>query len=44
MPSPKTADRQTLRLWLLLAIVGAILCIVGWVRWFHWAWLVGWFN
>jgi hypothetical protein len=42
--SPITADRQTLRLWLVLSIVGALLCIVGWVRWFHWAQLVGWFR
>ena len=25
-------DRQTLRLWLLLSILGAFLAIVGWLR------------
>jgi hypothetical protein len=29
-PSP---DRMNLRVWLLLAVVGAILCIIGWYRW-----------
>lgn len=27
-------DRLNMRIWLLLAIVGAILCIVGWYRYF----------
>ena len=39
-----TADPQTLRLWLMLTILGAFLAIVGWVRWFQWAQLVGWFR
>jgi len=42
--APRTADPQTLRLWLLLSIVGAVLSVVGWIRWFHWAGLVGWFR
>jgi hypothetical protein len=25
-------DRLNLRLWLMLAIVGAVLCVVGWYR------------
>ena len=29
---PNTVDRQSLRVWLLLAILGAILSIVGWSR------------
>jgi uncharacterized protein (TIGR03435 family) len=29
---PNTADRQSLRVWLLLAILGAILSVVGWYR------------
>ena len=29
---PNTVDRQSLRVWLLLAILGAILSVVGWYR------------
>ena len=29
----QTFDRQTLLLWTMLSIVGAILSIVGWYRW-----------
>jgi hypothetical protein len=29
---PNTIDRQSLRVWLLLAILGAILSVVGWYR------------
>jgi hypothetical protein len=25
-------DRLSLRLWLMLAVVGAILCLIGWYR------------
>jgi hypothetical protein len=39
--APRTADPQTLRLWLMLAVVGAILCLVGWYRW---GMLVGWWS
>ena len=42
--TPSTTDPQTMRLWLMLAIVGAVLGIVGWLRWFHWAQLAGWFR
>ena len=42
--TPRTADPQTVRLWLLLSILGAFLSIVGWIRWFHWASLAGWFR
>jgi hypothetical protein len=42
--APRTADSQTLRLWLMLSILGAFLAIVGWARWFHWAQLAGWFR
>ena len=27
-------DRLNMRLWTMLAIVGAILCIIGWYRYF----------
>jgi hypothetical protein len=33
MSSANTPDRQSQLIWLLLAIVGAILCGVGWYRW-----------
>jgi hypothetical protein len=42
--APGMADSQTLRLWQMLSILGAFLASVGWVRWFHWAQLVGWFH
>jgi hypothetical protein len=29
----RTSDRQTLLLWTMLSIVGAILAVVGWYRW-----------
>lgn len=31
---PNTVDRQSLRVWLLLAILGAILSIAGWYQFF----------
>ena len=31
---PNTPDRMNMRVWLLLAIVGAILAVVGWYRYF----------
>jgi hypothetical protein len=37
--APRTVDPQTLRLWLMLVVVGTILCLVGWYRWGA---LVGW--
>jgi hypothetical protein len=33
MQSSNTSDSQSRLLWLLLTIVGAILCVVGWYRW-----------
>jgi hypothetical protein len=30
-----TFDRQSLRVWLMLVILGAFLCVVGWLRWAH---------
>jgi hypothetical protein len=27
-----TPDRLNLRVWLMLAILGAILCVIGWYR------------
>jgi hypothetical protein len=30
---PNSPDRMNLRVWLLLAVAGAILCIIGWYRW-----------
>jgi hypothetical protein len=27
-------DRLNMRLWTMLAIVGAILCVIGWYRYF----------
>ena len=41
MPSSNTPDRQSRLVWLLLAIVGAILCIVGWYRWAAWRLVAG---
>jgi hypothetical protein len=29
---PTTPDRLNLRVWLMLAVLGAILCLVGWYR------------
>jgi hypothetical protein len=34
MPAANTVDRQSLWLLAMLVIVGAILCIVGWQRFF----------
>jgi hypothetical protein len=28
-------DRLNLRLWIMLATLGAILCLIGWYRYFH---------
>ena len=33
-PGPKP-DRLNVRVWLLLAIVGAVLCVIGWYRYFQ---------
>ena len=30
---PNTVDRQSLRVWFMLVILGAILSIAGWYRW-----------
>lgn len=27
-------DRTDLRVWVMLAIVGAVLCVIGWYRYF----------
>jgi hypothetical protein len=40
----QTGDNQSLHIWFVLAILGAFLAAVGWVRWFHWASLSGWFR
>jgi hypothetical protein len=29
----ETSDLQALRVWAMLAIVGAVLCIAGWYNW-----------
>jgi hypothetical protein len=28
-------DRLSVRVWLFLAAIGAILCVIGWYRYFH---------
>jgi hypothetical protein len=33
MSNSNEPDRQSRFVWLLLVIVGAILCLVGWYRW-----------
>lgn len=33
MPRESNIDRQSQMIWLLLSILGAILCLVGWYRW-----------
>jgi len=30
---PNSPDRLSQRVWFMLAILGAILCLVGWYRW-----------
>jgi hypothetical protein len=30
--APETPDRMNTLVWLMLAIVGAVLCILGWYR------------
>ncbi len=30
----ETPDRLNMRVWTMLALVGAILCIIGWYRYF----------
>jgi hypothetical protein len=32
---PQSPDRQSTLVWILLVIVGAILCVVGWYRFVH---------
>ena len=32
--SPDTRDRTNMRLWVMLAVVGAVLCLIGWYRYF----------
>jgi len=29
-----SGDRTNLRLWLMLAVLGAVLCLIGWYRYF----------
>jgi hypothetical protein len=33
MPTPNDSNRQNRMMWIILAIVGALLCVVGWYRW-----------
>jgi hypothetical protein len=33
VPRESNIDRQSQMIWLLLSILGAILCLVGWYRW-----------
>ena len=33
MLQTRTPDRQELLIWAMLSIVGAILAVIGWVRW-----------
>ena len=35
-------DPQTMRVWVLLATLGAVLSIVGWLRWAHLMHWIGW--
>ena len=32
--SPDPGDRTNLRLWVMLAVVGAVLALIGWYRYF----------
>ena len=32
MPSPTDSNRQNRMVWIVLALLGAVLCIVGWYR------------
>ena len=32
MPSPNDSNRQNRMGWIVLALLGAVLCIVGWYR------------
>jgi hypothetical protein len=34
MPGLTTPDWLNLRLWLMLAVLGAVLCLIGWYRFF----------
>jgi hypothetical protein len=33
MSTPNDPDRQSRLVWFVLAILGAILCVIGWYRW-----------
>ena len=33
MSTPNDSNRQNRVVWAVLAVLGAILCIVGWYRW-----------
>ena len=33
MAIPNDSNRQSRLLWFILAVLGAILCVVGWARW-----------
>jgi hypothetical protein len=33
MMTTNSVDRQALRVWLLLVVLGTILLVVGWYRW-----------
>lgn len=35
-------DRQTMRVWMLLVILGSVLTVVGWLRWAHLLRLIQW--
>jgi hypothetical protein len=30
----ETPDRLNMRVWAMIALVGAILCVIGWIRYF----------
>ena len=31
---PDFSDRMNVRLWVLLVVLGAVLCLIGWYRYF----------
>jgi hypothetical protein len=33
MATPNDSNRQNRMMWIVLAALGAILCVVGWYRW-----------
>jgi len=35
MPTVDAPDRQTMWIWTLLAVLGALLAVAGWWRWAH---------